>query len=49
MPVTANIYDELDAQLEALGVVCECVGGGKITHNAEEKTIEVGGKSQVGT
>ena len=25
------------------------MGGGKITHNAEEKTIEVGGKSQVGT
>ena len=30
-------------------MVCECVGGGKITHNAEEKTIEVGGKSQVRT
>ena len=45
--ISADIYDELDAQLEEHGLVCECLGGGKITHNADEKMIEVGGKSQV--
>lgn len=42
----SDIYDDLDAMLEADDIICECVGGGKITHNAEEKTITVFGKSQ---
>ena len=43
----AGIYDELDAQLEALGLTCECLGGGKIEHNPHEKTITIFGTSQV--
>jgi len=43
----AGIYDELDAQLESLGLTCECLGGGKIEHNPQEKTITVFGTSQV--
>jgi len=43
----AGIYDELDAQLESLGLTCECLGGGKIEHNPQEKTITIFGTSQV--
>jgi phosphohistidine phosphatase len=40
------IYDDLDAELEALGLSCECLGGGKIEHNPVDKTIVVFGMSQ---
>ena len=43
----AGIYDELDAHLELLGLTCECLGGGKIEHNPQEKTITIFGTSQV--
>ena len=43
----ADIYDALDSMLEEEGVTCQCVGGGKIKHDAQAKTIEVFGKSQV--
>ncbi|XP_025105067.1 14 kDa phosphohistidine phosphatase-like isoform X4 [Pomacea canaliculata] len=42
----ADIYDYLDANLEAEGISCECVGGGKITHDPENKSITIFGKSQ---
>ncbi|XP_076458713.1 14 kDa phosphohistidine phosphatase-like [Babylonia areolata] len=42
----SDIYDRLDASLEAEGINCECVGGGKIKHNPDEHSIEVFGKSQ---
>jgi len=42
----SDIYDDLDALLEDHGLVCECLGGGKITHNSAESLIEVSGKSQ---
>lgn len=45
--LSADIYDELDSQLEEYGLVCECLGGGKILHEASQKRIEVFGKSQV--
>lgn len=41
------MYDYLDANLEAEGISCECVGGGKITHDPENKSITIFGKSQV--
>ena len=43
----ADIYDELDAQLEECGLVCECLGGGKIQLGASNTTLEVFGKSEV--
>jgi len=46
--ILADIYDELDTQLEEYGLVCECLGGGKIYHDSSSKEIEVYGKSQVG-
>ena len=45
---SADIYDHLDSSLEDIGLTCECLGGGKIEHNAEAKTINVFGLSQVG-
>ncbi|KAK2156443.1 hypothetical protein LSH36_213g03039 [Paralvinella palmiformis] len=42
----SDIYDELDTQLEEYGLVCECLGGGKIYHDSSSKEIEVYGKSQ---
>jgi phosphohistidine phosphatase len=42
----SDIYDECDLQLEELGLMCQCVGGGKIIHDAAKKTLEVYGKSQ---
>ncbi|KAK7506558.1 hypothetical protein BaRGS_00002033 [Batillaria attramentaria] len=42
----ADMYDYLDANLEADGISCECVGGGKITHDPDQKSIAVFGKSQ---
>lgn len=41
------MYDFLDANLEVDGISCECVGGGKITHDPEKKSIIVFGESQV--
>jgi len=37
----------LDAHLESVGLACECLGGGKIEHNPQEKSITVFGTSQV--
>jgi len=45
--IVAGIYDELDAHLESLGLTCECLGGGKIEHNPQEKSITIFGSSQV--
>ena len=45
--MSAGIYDVLDAQLEAMGLSSECLGGGKIEHNPAEKSIVVFGASQV--
>ncbi|KAL5005974.1 hypothetical protein ScPMuIL_017132 [Solemya velum] len=42
----SDIYDALDAVLETEGITCECVGGGKIHHDPETKSINVFGKSQ---
>merc|ERR1712106_748349 len=40
-----NIYDKVGPELEGLGLKCSCVGGGKIKHNSEDKTIQVFGES----
>ncbi|XP_011302384.1 14 kDa phosphohistidine phosphatase isoform X2 [Fopius arisanus] len=44
----ADIYDEIGNELAKYrpGVDTECVGGGRINHNAEEKIIKVYGYSQ---
>ena len=42
----ADIYDEIAPSIEKNGLDCECVGGGRILHNPQEKKIEVYGYSQ---
>ena len=45
--IVADIFDEVDAQLEEYGIVCECVGGGTILHDPEQKSLQIFGRSQV--
>ncbi|CAL4063705.1 unnamed protein product [Meganyctiphanes norvegica] len=40
-----NIYDKVAPELEGQGLKCSCVGGGKIKHSSEDKTILVFGES----
>ena len=42
----ADVYDKVAPEIEKLGLDCECVGGGRILHEADNKTIEVFGYSQ---
>jgi len=44
---TANIYDKTEEAVQALGLDSECVGGGRIQHDAAVKKILVYGYSQV--
>ncbi|XP_066837116.1 14 kDa phosphohistidine phosphatase isoform X1 [Anser cygnoides] len=41
----ADIYDKAAAELERQGLDCECLGGGRISHQHEEKKIHVYGYS----
>lgn len=43
-----HIFDKVNPALEALGMECQCLGGGKIEHNNKEKKIRVFGESTVG-
>jgi len=45
--LTANIYDKTEEAVQALGLDSECVGGGRIKHDAAAKKILVYGYSQV--
>ncbi|XP_012214646.1 sex-regulated protein janus-A-like [Linepithema humile] len=43
----ADIFDEVDGQIKKYaGLQAECVGGGRIEHNFDRKTIKVYGYSQ---
>lgn len=42
----SDVYDRVTPNIEALGLDCECVGGGRICHKPEEKSIKVYGYSQ---
>nr|XP_025962051.1 14 kDa phosphohistidine phosphatase [Dromaius novaehollandiae] len=41
----ADIYDKTASELEKQGFDCECVGGGRISHQSREKKIHVYGYS----
>ncbi|KAM3619685.1 uncharacterized protein V6R79_011932 [Siganus canaliculatus] len=40
-----HIFDKVNPAMEALGLECKCLGGGKIEHNSQEKKIRVFGES----
>merc|ERR1711915_1137048 len=41
----ADIYDRVTPEIEGKGLDCECVGGGRILHSPQEKSLEVYGYS----
>lgn len=48
--VSADIFDEVDGQIKKhTGLQANCVGGGRIEHDPDEKIIKVYGYSQVST
>lgn len=44
---SADIFDEVTPAIEEKGLDCECLGGGRIVHEANKKKIEIFGYSQV--
>ncbi|XP_071568289.1 sex-regulated protein janus-A-like [Temnothorax nylanderi] len=45
--VSADIFDRVDEQIKKhAGLQANCVGGGRIEHDPDEKTIKVYGYSQ---
>ncbi|XP_028666996.1 14 kDa phosphohistidine phosphatase [Erpetoichthys calabaricus] len=40
-----HIFEKVNPELEKLGLECNCLGGGKIEHNSQEKKIKVFGLS----
>ncbi|XP_039983598.1 14 kDa phosphohistidine phosphatase [Xiphias gladius] len=40
-----HIFEKVSPTMEALGMECECLGGGKIEHNSQEKKLRVFGES----
>ncbi|XP_069465854.1 14 kDa phosphohistidine phosphatase [Ambystoma mexicanum] len=41
----ADIYDKVSGEIEKQGFDCECLGGGRISHNSQQKKIHVYGYS----
>ncbi|KAL4218906.1 14 kDa phosphohistidine phosphatase [Mactra antiquata] len=42
----ADILDDVTPDIESSGLDCECVGGGRISHEPNKKKIEIFGYSQ---
>ncbi|XP_008291466.1 14 kDa phosphohistidine phosphatase [Stegastes partitus] len=40
-----HIFEKVSPAMQALGMECECLGGGKIEHNSQEKKLRVFGES----
>lgn len=45
--LTDHIFEKVNPALEALGMECKCLGGGKIEHDNKNKKIRVFGESTV--
>ncbi|KAM4877864.1 14 kDa phosphohistidine phosphatase [Thomomys bottae] len=41
----ADIYDKVSSELQKEGYDCECLGGGRISHQSQDKKIHVYGYS----
>ncbi|XP_040860596.1 14 kDa phosphohistidine phosphatase isoform X1 [Ochotona curzoniae] len=41
----ADIYDKVSGELQKQGYECECLGGGRISHQSQERRIHVYGYS----
>ncbi|XP_040896458.1 14 kDa phosphohistidine phosphatase [Toxotes jaculatrix] len=40
-----HIFEKVSPAMEALGMECKCLGGGKIEHNSQDKKLRVFGES----
>ena len=45
--VVDHIFEKVNPAMQALGLECVCLGGGKIEHNNQEKKLRVFGESTV--
>ncbi|XP_012884805.1 PREDICTED: uncharacterized protein C9orf172 homolog [Dipodomys ordii] len=45
LPILADIYDKVCGELQKEGYDCECLGGGRISHQSQDKKIHVYGYS----
>uniref|UniRef100_A0A7N4P4A0 14 kDa phosphohistidine phosphatase n=1 Tax=Sarcophilus harrisii TaxID=9305 RepID=A0A7N4P4A0_SARHA len=41
----ADIYDKVSEEIQKKGFDCECLGGGRISHQSQDKKIHVYGYS----
>ncbi|XP_004714492.1 14 kDa phosphohistidine phosphatase [Echinops telfairi] len=41
----ADIYDKVSGEIQRRGLDCECLGGGRISHQSQDKKIHVYGYS----
>ena len=46
-PIPADIYDKVSSEMEKKGYDCECLGGGRISHQSQDRKIHVYGYSMV--
>ncbi|XP_015427815.1 PREDICTED: 14 kDa phosphohistidine phosphatase, partial [Myotis davidii] len=44
-PAPADIYDKVAGEMQQKGYGCECLGGGRISHQSQDKKIHVYGYS----
>lgn len=47
LPTPADIYDKVSGELQKNGYDCECLGGGRISHQSQDRKIHVYGYSMV--
>lgn len=47
LPTSADIYDKVSGELQKNGYDCECLGGGRISHQSQDRKIHVYGYSMV--
>ncbi|KAM5330567.1 14 kDa phosphohistidine phosphatase isoform 2-T2 [Glossophaga mutica] len=45
LPFPADIYDKVAGEIQKKGYDCECLGGGRISHQSQDKKIHVYGYS----
>lgn len=46
-PIPADIYDKVSGEIQKKGYDCECLGGGRISHQSQDRKIHVYGYSMV--
>ena len=45
--ISDHIFEKVSPAMESLGLMCQCLGGGKIEHNSTDRKLRVFGESTV--